>query len=80
MNEADNRGLGDSQAFQSSDQESDDEVDIEKTKEGLWTLLTGQYETVMKYESVFKFIEESMPQLKRVQQENMRIQVQKIIF
>ena len=80
VNEADNRGLGDAQAFQSSDQESDDEVDIEKTKEGLWTLLTGQYETVMKYESVFKFIEESMPQLKRVQQENMRIQVQKIIF
>lgn len=35
---------------------------------------------MLKYESVFKFIEESMPQLKRVQQENMRIQVQKIIF
>lgn len=43
-------------------------------------MLTGQYQTVWQYESVFKFIEESMPQLKRVQQENMRSQVKKIIF
>ena len=62
MNEADNHVEQDEE-----DEDIDDEVDIEKTKEGLWSLLTGQYQTVLKYESVFKFIEESMPQLKRVQ-------------
>lgn len=80
LNEADNTVYNDPELGQrvpgeEEDEDGEEEVDLDKTKEGLWSLLTGQYQTVMKYESVFKFIEESMPQLKRVQQENMRIQV-----
>ena len=52
---------GEEGAEEDIDGDADDELDIEKTKEGLWTLLTGQYSTVFRYESVFKFIEESMP-------------------
>ena len=51
----------DEEEVEDMDGDADDELDIEKTKEGLWTLLTGQYSTVFRYESVFKFIEESMP-------------------
>ena len=61
-------------------QKEEDEIDLAKTKESLWDLLTGRFQTVNQYESVFQFIEESMPQLKRVQQQNMRVSVEKMIF
>ena len=58
---------GDSNGETPSDTE-DDEIDLAKTKESLWSLFTGGFQTMNQYESVFEFIEESMPQLKRVQQ------------
>ena len=47
--------------FYEYQKDEDDEIDLERTKESLWDLLTGRFQTVNQYESVFQFIEESMP-------------------
>jgi hypothetical protein len=48
---------------------NDDEgIDITKTRQSLWKILTGNTTELMNtYDSVFEFIEDSMPQLKKVQ-------------
>lgn len=46
----------------------DAELDMAKTKENIWGLLTMQGD----YDSVLQFIDESIPKLKRRQQEDMR--------
>jgi len=46
----------------------DAELDMAKTKENIWGLLTMQND----YDSVLQFIDESIPRLKKRQQEDMR--------
>ncbi|CDW76946.1 UNKNOWN [Stylonychia lemnae] len=49
-------------------EEIDDEIDLVKTKENLWQLLTF---STQQYDSVFHFIDESIPTLKKKQQKDM---------
>ena len=42
LNEADN-SVYVGEENQDEEEDADDEVDLDKTKEGLWSLLTGQY-------------------------------------
>lgn len=44
------------------------ELDLDKTKENLWQLITLQSS---QYESVLQFLDESIPKLKKKQQEDM---------
>lgn len=46
ISEADNQDVP-SDRDGDDEEDDDDEIDIEKTKEGLWSLLTGQYQTVL---------------------------------
>jgi len=52
---------------------NDDEgIDLAKTRSSIWKIVTGNTTDLMnEYDSVFDFIEDSMPQLKKVQQLNM---------
>ena len=49
--------------------ELDDEIDLDKTKENLWSLIT--FNTQTNFESIFHFLDDSIPKLKRKQQKDM---------
>jgi hypothetical protein len=49
--------------------EDDDEgIDFVKTRDSFWKIVTGNHTELMNtYDSLFDFIEDSMPELKKVQ-------------
>eukprot|EP00347_Sterkiella_histriomuscorum_P013080 403366099 len=57
----------------------DDEIDLDKTKQNLWQLLTFTTNT-QQYESLFHFIDDSIPTLKKKQQKDMLEQLQQRLY
>ncbi len=51
--------------------EEEQELDLGKTGENLWQLITMQGATAQ-YDSVLQFLDESIPKLKKKQQEDMK--------
>ena len=42
-----------------------DDQDLTRTDDSIWSMVQGSYQSVLQFFSVFEFIEDSMPQLKR---------------